>query len=79
MRHALAFVVVLVAACGGKSNGANKPGDPDEARCCCNVPDGRELLGEANCTDRGGTCEPVTECESTEDPVDPDGGDPDQY
>jgi hypothetical protein len=73
-----AIVLVAVFACGGKTNGAGKP-DDGAASCCCNLAEGRELLGEANCTDRGGTCDPVTECESTEDPVDPDGGDPDQY
>lgn len=71
---------LVVAACGGKSKPA---GDPVAATCCCaSADDGREIVSDTVCEERGGACEPAETCEATDPSPDGDGGggsDPDDY
>jgi hypothetical protein len=69
MKRALVMLVAVlaIAGCGGKAKPAD---DPSSATCCCASGDGREVVVDAVCEERGGTCDPVETCEA----ADPDDG-----
>jgi hypothetical protein len=75
----VATVLAAVAACGGKAKPA---ADPTSATCCCTASDGREVVTDTVCDERGGTCDPAETCEATDSsPGDDENGssDPDDY
>jgi hypothetical protein len=79
MYRLLIASALAVAACGGKTKSTS---DPTAAACCCASGEGREIVADTVCEERGGTCEPAETCEATDPSPDGDGGggsDPDDY